>query len=103
MKCNGELYYVSTIDASIDENGEPVPSYEKWSEPIPCGIETISENYLAKYEDGELHNSSFSILIEGNHFVNSRVKLTRYGVSLGEFRIISCTPLPLVNRTKIIV
>jgi hypothetical protein len=88
----------------VDEWGEPIPAMTGWSDPIDCNIETNADNRVGKYEDGEFRQASFIVLVESNFPIKtSRVKLSRYDDELGEYRVLSYTPLPSMGRTKIIV
>lgn len=105
MRTNGTLQY-AVIDndaVTLNEYGEPVANEQSWSDPINCSISVNNDNRLGKYEDGEFHVASYTILIETMHFEHSRILLTRDGISLGEHRVMSVVPLTTVGRTQIIV
>ena len=105
MRTNGTLRYEIIDDASVtlNEYGEPVASVQTWSDPINCSISVNSDNRIGKYEDGEFHVASYTILIETMSFEHGCILLTRDGISLGEYRVMSVIPLKSVGRTQIIV
>lgn len=121
MRTNGTLRYEIIDDASVtlNEYGEPTQavvsvdnendnetqqaSEPGWSDPINCSISVNSDNRIGKYEDGEFHVASYTILIETMNFEHGRIQLTRDGISLGEYRVMSVIPLKSVGRTQIIV
>lgn len=104
MRCNGVMQIETVKKGGVDEWGEPIPAVTGWGEAIDCAIETNTDSRLGKYEDGEFRQASFTILVEGNFPISlSRLKLSRYDDELGEYRVLSCTPLPSMGRTKIIV
>ena len=105
MRANGTLQYAVIDDdaVALNEYGEPVANEQSWSDPIDCSINVNSDNRIGRYEDGEFHVASYTILIETMTFDHNRIKLTRDGVSLGEFRVISIQPLTTVGRTQILV
>lgn len=104
MRSNGKIWYAEISGGGVDGNGEPIPSKEMWSEAAECAITTNNDTRKGKYEDGEFRQASFTVLIEGTPEVYpTRVKLERYGEPLGEYRILSVTPLPMVGRTQFMV
>lgn len=103
MRCNGYIKRFLSQDEAIDEFGEPVAQQTSWSDPIPCSIKTNNDTRKGKYEDGEFRQASFIILIESESFDAERVKLSRLGEELGEYRIMSVEPLVTVGRTQIMV
>lgn len=103
MRCNGYIKRFLSQDEAIDEFGEPVAQQTSWSDPIPCSIKTNNDTRKGKYEDGEFRQASFIILIESVGFDAERVKLSRLGEELGEYRIMSVEPLVTVGRTQIMV
>lgn len=104
MRSNGKIWYAEISGGGVDGNGEPITSKEEWSEAVECAITTNNDTRKGKYEDGEFRQASFTVLIEGTpEKCPTRVKLERYGEPLGEYRILSVTPLPLVGRTQFMV
>lgn len=103
MRVNGSLEYAVVTGGGVNEYGEAVPSVTGWSEPVPCSIMTVSDTRLGTYEDGEFRKASFQIMIEVARFPYGRIRLERLGEDLGEYRVISATPLATVGRTKIVV
>lgn len=106
MRTNGTIQYEVVIGGGVNQYGEPIPAEQGWSDPVECAITTVSDSRLGKYEDGEFRQASFMVGIEGElsaYTAIKRVKLVRYGEQLGEYRIISVSPLPSVGRTSILV
>jgi hypothetical protein len=107
MFTNGFLQYkIVNEDAEFNEYGEPVSdAASEWSEPIACSIKTNKDNRKGKYEDGEFRVASFIILLEDRNepFDANRVRLERYGNTLGEYRVQSIEELRTVGRLQIIV
>lgn len=104
MRCNGLLWYETSVGGGIDENGEQIPVTQEWSEPLECQITTSTDTRKGRYEDGIFRQASFSILVECETRLSpSRVKLERFREGLGEYQVISVTPLPSVGRLQIIV
>ena len=104
MRTNGFLQYEIISDTVFDEFGEPDGgSNSEWSSPIPCSIKTNKDNKKGKYEDGEFRVASFVILLEeqGSGFLPERIKLERFGVPLGEYRVQATEPLTTVGRLEI--
>lgn len=104
MRSNGKIWYAKISGGGLDANGEPIPSKEEWSEAVECAITTNNDTRKGKYEDGEFRQASFTVLIEGYPEESpKRVKLERYGEPLGEYRVLTVTPLPMVGRTQFMV
>lgn len=104
MRYNGTLWYAREVGVTENEYGEAVQTEDvTWSCPIPCSIKTNSDTRKGKYEDGQFRQASFMVLTEliENPFI--RVRLERLGEELGEYQTISVTPIPIQNRTQIIV
>jgi hypothetical protein len=132
MKLNGTLKVALTKSEHVNEYGEIVSSLQEWSKPIDCCISTNSDNRIGKYEDGEFRMSAYTILLEASGAfyealahedstlvengsdggligaerqmpVIDRVSLSRYGESLGEFRVQSMEAFPSVGRIQLSV
>ena len=105
MRYNGVLQYqIVSQSEELDEYGEIATEQSvSWSEEIPCSIKTNKDTRKGKYEDGEFRQASFNILIEGSSIDANRVKLSRLGEDLGEYRVLSVEPLTTVGRVQIMV
>jgi hypothetical protein len=82
----------AATNSDIDENGKPVESAE-FGDPIPCFIETSSEDKRGRNDDGAYPRGSFSVSldygsIDETSFNPSKVRLIheRKG-ELGDFTI----------------
>lgn len=105
MRYNGVLQYqIVSQSEELNEYGEiAIDQSVSWSEDIPCSIKTNIDTRRGKYEDGEFRQASFNILIEVSSIDAKRVRLTRLGEDLGEYRILSVEPLTTVGRILIMV
>lgn len=103
MRHNGVIRIISVQDGGLNEYGEPVASQTVIGDPIPCSIKTNNDTRKGKYEDGEFRQASFLILIEMSQFHADRIKVSRLGEELGEYRILSVEPLSTVGRVQIMV
>jgi len=104
MRINGTLQYQILTPGGLDEVGELTSATAEWSEPIECQITTNSDNRKGVYEDGEFRMASFLVHLEAQHSKDfDRVRLSRQGEYLGEYRIMSREPLTSVGRIKIMV
>lgn len=106
MRFNGLLKYQIELAESeeLNEYGEIETSQSpSWSDDIPCSIKTNTDTRKGHYEDGEFRQASFTILIELAEFIAKRVKLSRLGEELGEYRVLSVEPLTTVGRVQILV
>lgn len=105
MRYNGSIQYqIVSQSEELNEYGEVAsqPS-TSWSDEISCSIKTNSDTRKGKYEDGEFRQASFLVLIELSKFDAKRVKLSRIGEDLGEYRVLSIEPLTTVGRVQIMV
>lgn len=105
MRYNGVLKYEIVAESEeLNEYGEIATGQSAaWSEDIPCSIKTNSDSRKGKYEDGEFRQASFTVLIEMSPAEINRVKLSRLGEDLGEYRVLSVEPLASVGRIRIVV
>lgn len=107
MFTNGFLQYeIVNDDAEFNQYGEPVSgAASEWSKPIACSIKTNQDNRKGRYEDGEFRIASFIVMLEDGceRFNANRIRLERYGNTLGEFRVQSIEELRTVGRLQIIV
>lgn len=104
MRTNGTLQYLTTIPASKNEYGEPIPAQSSFSEPIRCSVKTNSDNRKGMYEDGVFRQASFTVLLESRPLEEfNRIKLTRDGEYLGEYQVMSREQLKSVGRISILV
>lgn len=88
MRANGTLRYHIYSGNSIDENGVPVTGEVWLSNPIPCSIQELV-NEFKEYEDGKRFNLSYRILVERGKVPQgvTMITLERFGTLLGEFQI----------------
>lgn len=104
MQHNGTLSYETITGASIDEYGEVTVGSSAWSDPLPCLIKTNNDTRLGEYEDGEWRKASFTVHLElEERLYFDRVKLTRHGEELGEYRVQNIEALTTVGRIMIVV
>lgn len=105
MRYNGVLQYqIVSQSEELNEYGEVASGQSvSWSEDIPCSIKTNNDTRKGKYEDGEFRQASFTVLIEVSSIDAKRVRLTRLGEDLGEYRVLSVEPLATVGRIQIMV
>lgn len=106
MRTNGTLSFEVISEEHFDEFGEIVTTEAQWSEPIDCLIKTNSDTRRGAYEDGEFRQASFTILVELSETPFSaatRLRLTRLGEELGDYRVLSLEPQTTVGRMQIIV
>ena len=102
MRTNGYLQVKIVTEGGFNDDGEPVSGGVDWGSEIPCSIKTLTDNRKGRYDDGEFRIASFIILIEErNDFYPSHIKLTRYDVELGEYKVQSIEPLKSVGRIQI--
>lgn len=104
MRINGYIQrQVAPYSSSFDENGEPIAHPIEWSHPIGCYINETSRNNNAAYDDGKHKSASMEILIESQYYCPAeRIKVTREGVQLGEYAVISERKINL-DRVVILV
>lgn len=104
MRTNGYLQEKIVTEAGFNDDGEPIAGSIDWGEKIECSIKTLTDSRKGRYEDGEFRISSFTILIEDRaSFMPLYVKLNRYDVDLGEYKVQSIEPLESVGRIQILV
>lgn len=105
MITNGTLQYKIKIGGGIDDNGDPIPVVESWSDPINALITPNSEGKLTKYQDGQVVIASYSILIELQDFDHSFIRIANDRTALGEYQVLkpNIRHLNLVKRVKITV
>lgn len=90
---------------SVDELGRPLESTARWSQAIPCRVETTTDTRKGVYEDGKYRHAEFQLLLDHHHqpFPHKRVRIERLGEELGEYDVISVTPLEAVHALRIMV
>lgn len=105
MRYNGFLQYqIVSQSEELNEYGEiDTAQSVSWSNEIPCSIKTNTDTRKGKYEDGEFRQAFFTILIEISPINAKRIRLSRLGEDLGEYRVISIEPLVTVGRVQIMV
>lgn len=106
MITNGTLQYKIKIGGGIDDNGDPIPVEESWSDPIEALITPNSSGKLTKYQDGQVVIASYSILIELQDFDHSFIRITNDRADfLGEYLVLkpNIRHLNLVKRVQITV
>lgn len=77
------------------------PSSSSWGIPVPCQIIDKRVNRLAIHEGERVREVSFAVYVDGVGFSASEVRVTRGGVELGTFSVISSEDLTAVNQTLI--
>lgn len=104
MRYNGSIrYLLPSFNDSTDESGCPVAADAAWSDPLPCCLTANSDTRRGTYEDGHFRMAQFEVLVEIMPFPYDRVLLERIGEEIGEYKVLSATPLTTMGRTKIIV
>ena len=110
MRLNGTLQYEIIAEDEYNEFGEIVSQHTRqrtWSDVIDCQIQTNTDTRKGRYDDGEFRMCQFTVLTElipvSSHSSLGRVRLTRLGENLGEFRVASVENLMSVGRTQIVV
>lgn len=69
MRFNGlARFVIDAAEAGYDDDGLPIAGGGGvvYSQPIPCSIKAVTDNRLARYEDGTFHQQSFTVLIEAH-------------------------------------
>ena len=103
---NGTIEFKRKSGGGIDpETGHPIPVREYWSCPIPCQF-IPNENRQARTSDGEhYHHYTHEVLVEEMQVcVTEQVLLrNRCGEAIGEYSIISVSPLEAVSELRIII
>lgn len=105
MRINGYLQYLTHTGGGFNDDGEPVMGTDTWSTPVPCSVNTVTNNSQGEYEDGKFNQASYEVLVENGQVPidTNRVKLFRYDVELGEYAV-QGKPLPTsMDRVKIVV
>jgi hypothetical protein len=100
---NGLIYPIIKTGGGITANGNPCQPSNSLGESIPCRIKENRRNNIGKLNGNTFIIASYEILIDKQQFDANRVKLERFGHSLGEFSVISIEPLDAVNCIKILV
>lgn len=105
MRYNGFLQYqIVKKSEELNEYGEVATGQTTtWSDELPCSIKTNNDTRKGQYEDGEFRQASFTVLLEVSPIDAKRVKLSRLGEALGEYRVLSVEPLASVGRIRITV
>lgn len=104
MRTNGTISFELETLTETNDFGEVVAHDTQWSDPVPCFISVNTDNRKGRYEDGEFHMATYSILVCEKVFPQyGNVRLARGDESLGEYRIQSVTPIETFKRTRILV
>lgn len=103
---NGTIELKESRGAGLDyETGHPVKAKEdSWGCPIPCQF-IPSVNRMARTVNGEHYvQTSYEILIEEHPICSEQLRLRdRRGGVIGEYSILSATPLEAVDEVRILV
>lgn len=80
------------------------PEDAEWGKPIECQFSATRYNALGKASGEPYTSQSYEILIEAQPFVAEQIKLHNLAMeAIGEFSVISATPLDAVGQIKILV
>jgi len=104
MIINGTIQTLLIQESSLDEDGDPIPVEEVWSEAIPCHIKTIKHDYKGIYTDGNFEQASYEILLKIQEFEAKKIRIQNNRAQvLGEFKVQDIQFLDLVKRIKLLV
>lgn len=102
---NGRIEILSSQQDGLDENGFPIVGEEKVVSELPCQFQQVSHSLQAKDpESGSYTRQSFTLMVDepDEPFNAERVRLfDMYGQKVGEFSVVSITPLQAVGIVKI--
>ena len=103
---NGYLRYVlAAADGGLNRStGYPIKATTTLSNPVPCQYYANNLNYLSKENGEHVTKQTYTVLIDKNSGVplSELVKLyTTDATEVGEFPVISVTPLDAVCQYKI--
>lgn len=103
---NGTIEFKRKEGGGIDpDTGHPIPPREYWSCPVPCQF-IPNENRQARTSDGEhYHQYTHEVLVEEMRVcATEQVRLRNWcGDVIGEYSIISFSPLEAVSEVRIII
>lgn len=103
IKDNGTVSFLTVTGGGIDSSGNPIAVSETWTEPIPCHIDTVTDNTKGTYEDGKFRQQSYKIFLEIMPVDSTKVRLTNNeGKHLGDFQIQRIEKLDRVKRIRIV-
>lgn len=110
---NGTIQWKTGSKAEYDKaTGWPTEGASRWSGPVECQYWANTFNALGVTQGERFTAAQWIILIETPlggvdapvDFTGTRIRLTdRSGRVIGEFPVISASPLDAVGQTKIIV
>lgn len=104
---NGSIQRKVKAGGGIDPtNGYPITATSVWGESIPCQYVPTSQNLQARAAGEPTARRHYAIYIEGYERCevsdNEQVLLNdECGHMIGEFSVISVTPLRAVDQTRI--
>ncbi len=102
---NGRIEILESTEDGLDENGFPIVGEEKVVCELPCQFQQVNHSLQAKDpESGAYTRKAFSILVdmEDEPFEAERLRLfDMYGQNVGEFSVVSITPLQAVGIVRI--
>lgn len=103
---NGMIEYKHKDGGGIDPTtGYPITATSEWAEPIPCQY-VPTENRQARDAGEPIIRQHYAIYLEGYQHctvhANEQIRLrNECGCVIGEFSVISVTPLLAVDETRI--
>lgn len=106
MIVNGYIQTMTRTGGGFDDQGDPIPVEQTWSEPIAAMITPSGNGRLVKYQDGVQVAASYQVLLETQDFNYDRIKLTSdQGQAMGEYQVLrpNIRFMESVGRVKIIV
>lgn len=101
---NGTIEVKRKRSVGLDADGHPnKPLDERWGKPIPCQY-IPNKNLLARSNGEPYVNVSYEVLIEECPFCGEQVRLRDMcGKVLGDYSVISATPLDAVSEIRILI
>lgn len=104
---NGTIEAKHKDGGGIDPTtGFPITATSEWCDPIPCQYVPITENRQARDAGEPMTRQHFAIFLEDYQrctiCANEQIRLrNECGCIIGEFSVISVTPLLAVDETRI--
>lgn len=104
---NGSIQILHKSVEGLDGNGFPIVSEDELGCPIPCQFRANYYSNMGKSDNaGAFVTASFEIMIDlpEEPFEYEQIRLNdKFGRKLGDYSIISATPLAVVGLLRIIV
>lgn len=80
------------------------PKATEWGDPVECQYSATRYNAVGEVEGEPRTEQSYEILIEEQPFAAGQIRLFNLAMDLiGEFPVVSATPLQAVSQVKILV